>query len=161
MPESIARFIEKRDGLKIDPHNIYLYNGASEAIASVMQKINVPGDRVGFMIPIPQYPLYSAQVQLNGAHFVGYHLDEENGWELDEHELHKSFEQASTYGVDVRAIVVINPGNPTGAIFSRKSTTVEARAGRRSHSRRAQRCAPSTPSQQGWTSPYFRRSRSW
>lgn len=121
VPESIARFIERRDGLKVDPLNIFLYNGASEAIASVMQKINVPGDRVGFMIPIPQYPLYSAQVQLNGAHFVGYHLDEDNGWELDEHELHKSFDQASAYGVDVRAIVVINPGNPTGAIFSRQS----------------------------------------
>lgn len=121
VPRTIAKFIEERDGLKVDPSNIFLYNGASEAIASVMQKINAPGDRVGFMIPIPQYPLYSAQVQLNGAHFVGYYLNEEKGWGLEEAELHRAFEQSHNCGVDARAIVVINPGNPTGSIFDRKS----------------------------------------
>ena len=118
---SIAKFIENRDDVKANPDNILLYNGASEAISSVMQTINVPGGRTGFMIPIPQYPLYSAQVQLNGAEFVGYLLDEENGWELDEAALHKSFDEATNNGIDVRSVIVINPGNPTGAIFSKKS----------------------------------------
>jgi alanine transaminase len=75
---SIAEFIERRDGVKANQDNILVYNGASEAIANFMELINVPGGRTGFMIPIPQYPLYSAQVQLNQAEFVGYLLDEDN-----------------------------------------------------------------------------------
>jgi alanine transaminase len=121
VPRSIADFISRRDGVKANPDNIFIYNGASEAIASVMQTINRPGEKTGFMIPIPQYPLYSAQVSLNGAQFVGYYLDEENGWGLDEVALNKSYEDAVKQGIDVRAVIVINPGNPTGAIFSKKS----------------------------------------
>ena len=121
VPKSIAEFISKRDGVVANSDNIFLYNGASEAIASMMQVINIPNGRTGFMIPIPQYPLYSAQVTLNGAEFVGYYLDEDNGWELDENALNKSYEDAVKNGVDVRAVIVINPGNPTGSIFSRKS----------------------------------------
>src|SRR3990167_4073126 len=118
---SVADFISKRDGIPAKAENVFLYNGASEAIASVMQTINLPGKRTGFMIPIPQYPLYSAQVQLLGAEFVGYYLDEANGWELDEAALNKSYDEAKSRGVDVRFIIVIKPSNPTGAIFSKKS----------------------------------------
>lgn len=75
---SVAQFIANRDGVKVDPDDILIYNGASEAIANFMELINRPGERTGFMIPIPQYPLYSAQVQLQNADFVGYYLDEEN-----------------------------------------------------------------------------------
>jgi alanine transaminase len=75
---SVAEFIERRDAVKTNPDHILIYNGASEAIANFMELINVPGGRTGFMIPIPQYPLYSAQVQLCQAEFVGYLLDEEN-----------------------------------------------------------------------------------
>lgn len=118
---SVADFITRRDGIPAKAENIFLYNGASEAIASVMQTINIPGGNTGFMIPIPQYPLYSAQVQLLGAEFVGYYLDEANGWELDEAALNKSYDEAKSKGINVRSIIVINPGNPTGAIFSKKS----------------------------------------
>lgn len=76
--QNIADFIGKRDGVKTDFKNILLYNGASEAIANFMELINQSGQRTGFMIPIPQYPLYSAQVQLHSADFVGYYLDEDN-----------------------------------------------------------------------------------
>lgn len=76
--QSVADFIRKRDNVATDPENILLYNGASEAIANFMELINQPGEKTGFMIPIPQYPLYSAQVQLHNADFVGYYLDEDN-----------------------------------------------------------------------------------
>lgn len=75
---SVAEFIERRDEVESDPNNILIYNGASEAIANFMELINVPGGKTGFMVPIPQYPLYSAQAQLNQAEFVGYLLNEES-----------------------------------------------------------------------------------
>lgn len=49
---SVAKYIEKRDGLPSNPNNVYIYNGASEAISSVMKLIN-NGPKTGFMIPIP------------------------------------------------------------------------------------------------------------
>jgi alanine transaminase len=66
------------------------------------------------MIPTPQYPLYSASITLlNGAQ-VGYYLDEETGWSLSVKELERSYKAAKDKGVHPRALVIINPGNPTG-----------------------------------------------
>ena len=46
------------------------------------------------MVPIPQYPLYSAEIALNGNQFVGYYLDEESGWQLDMEYLQKGYDDA-------------------------------------------------------------------
>jgi alanine transaminase len=70
------------------------------------------------MIPIPQYPLYSASISLNGGHMCPYYLNEEKGWQLDLEELERSIQQARKDGKNPKAIVIINPGNPTGAIFN-------------------------------------------
>jgi alanine transaminase len=70
------------------------------------------------MIPIPQYPLYTAALTLYGGTAAPYYLNEENGWQLDVAELDRSIEFTRAQGKTVKAIVVINPGNPTGAIFS-------------------------------------------
>lgn len=70
------------------------------------------------MIPIPQYPLYSASIALNGGQQVGYFLDESHGWALEPKEMKRSLDSARSKGIDVRALVVINPSNPTGAILS-------------------------------------------
>lgn len=121
VPKNIARYISRRDNVYSDPENIFVYNGVSEALSSIMQTINQPHANSGFMVPMPQYPLYSARIQLNDAHFVGYILDEENEWEIDEFQLNKSYEEAVAKGIDVRAMIVINPGNPTGQVFSRRS----------------------------------------
>lgn len=75
-----------------------------------------PNDSV--MIPIPQYPLYSASISLNGGHMCPYYLNEEKGWQLDLEELERSIQQAKKDGKTPKAIVIINPGNPTGAIFN-------------------------------------------
>jgi glutamate--glyoxylate aminotransferase len=68
----------------------------------------------GIMVPIPQYPLYSASIALYGGQLVPYYLDEDNGWSMDVTELQRSIDAARAQGITVRAMVFINPGNPTG-----------------------------------------------
>lgn len=70
------------------------------------------------MIPIPQYPLYSAAISLYGGVPAPYYLNEEKGWQLDIEELERSILDSAKSGKKVKCIVIINPGNPTGAIFN-------------------------------------------
>jgi alanine transaminase len=72
----------------------------------------------GIMIPIPQYPLYSATLDLLGGHKVGYYLDEQSIWGLNMEELERSLAEAKSNGVNVVGLVLINPGNPTGQVLS-------------------------------------------
>ena len=72
----------------------------------------------GVMIPIPQYPLYSAQLDLIGGHKVGYYLNEETIWGMKIEELERSLADAKAKGINVVAFVLINPGNPTGQVLS-------------------------------------------
>jgi aspartate/methionine/tyrosine aminotransferase len=124
--EHIARFIDRRDSVKpgsplaADPERIFLTDGASTGARSIIELlIAAPGD--GIMIPIPQYPLYSATLKRQGGELVGYYPDEDAGWALDRNTLEESLAAAGARGVKVKAIVVINPGNPTGAILDEKS----------------------------------------
>lgn len=78
----------------------------------------ITSENDSIMIPIPQYPLYSAAISLYGGHACPYYLNEEKGWQLDIEELENSVKKARAEGKNVKSIVVINPGNPTGAIFS-------------------------------------------
>lgn len=64
--------------------------------------------------PIPQYPLYSATLSVLNATAVPYYLDEDSGWSLDVQQLASNVAAARQQGTDVRALVIINPGNPTG-----------------------------------------------
>jgi len=73
------------------------------------------------MIPTPQYPIYSATIDLLGGQKVGYFLDEQNKWNLDISELERSLKEARGNGVKVVAFVLINPGNPTGAVLSKEA----------------------------------------
>ena len=73
----------------------------------------ISGPKTGIMIPTPQYPLYSATIVEYNMEQVGYYLDEDNNWGLDISELERSVQEARQH-CDVRAIVIINPGNPTG-----------------------------------------------
>lgn len=72
------------------------------------------------MVPIPQYPLYSATLAEFNMHQIGYYLDESKGWGLDVEELQRAVDEAKEVSFP-RAIVVINPGNPTGQVLSRKN----------------------------------------
>lgn len=118
--EQVAKFLESRDGYPSDPENIFLTAGASGGV-SLLFHLLLSGDPDGVMIPIPQYPLYSASLALAGSRTVQYHLDENRGWELNMNLLEKSFKDAQSQGTEVKALVIINPGNPTGAILSEEN----------------------------------------
>ncbi|KAI8425865.1 hypothetical protein MSG28_004885 [Choristoneura fumiferana] len=83
--------------------------------------LGVESMTAGVLIPIPQYPLYSASLAEYGLGQVGYYLDEDNQWALDEKELTRAIEASKTgpNACKVRALVVINPGNPTGQVLTR------------------------------------------
>ncbi|KAJ2943492.1 hypothetical protein O0L34_g16600 [Tuta absoluta] len=117
-----AEYIERRDGHPANWVDICLSSGASNAIKNVLQLFcnNVGGKPSGVMIPIPQYPLYSASLAEYGLEQVGYYLDEDHQWGLDPHELERSLKEAQG-NCNVRALVVINPGNPTGQVLTRQN----------------------------------------
>jgi aspartate/methionine/tyrosine aminotransferase len=117
--ESIAKFIEKRDNIPADPKNIFLTDGASKGADLVLN--SVIQDNVGVMTPIPQYPLYSADITLFGGKMIPYYLDEENNWGLGKKMLEDAYEKAKQDNIDVRVIVVINPNNPTGSVLGKEN----------------------------------------
>jgi aspartate/methionine/tyrosine aminotransferase len=115
--QAVADFISRRDGIPATRENIIMTDGASKgAQAVLMSLLKNPSD--GFMIPIPQYPLYSATISLYGGTQIGYFLDEENSWQLNEAILTESIDGAKRRGIHPVGIAVINPGNPTGAVLS-------------------------------------------
>jgi aspartate/methionine/tyrosine aminotransferase len=114
--EAVARFIAGRDGIAADPEDIYLTDGASKAAQAVLNLL-ISGPTDGILIPIPQYPLYSATITLYGGAQVPYLLDEASDWKLTRTELERATAEARRRGITPRAIVVINPGNPTGAVL--------------------------------------------
>lgn len=114
---SVAKYIERRDGYPADPKNIYLSAGASSGVNTLMN-IMCATPETGILVPIPQYPLYTATLAVLNARCVPYYLDESKAWGTDFQAIKDSYAKAKSEGTDVRAIVVINPGNPTGASLS-------------------------------------------
>ncbi|KND90584.1 putative alanine aminotransferase, mitochondrial [Tolypocladium ophioglossoides CBS 100239] len=112
--ESIAAFLEKRDGFLADPAHIYLSGGASSGVNTLLN-VMCADKSTGILIPIPQYPLYTATLSLLNATCVPYNLDESKAWGTDLDTIKKSYEKGKADGLDIRCIVIINPGNPTGA----------------------------------------------
>lgn len=106
-----------RDGHKADAADIYLSNGASGAVNTLLHII-VQSKSTGVLVPIPQYPLYTATLSLLDAQCVPYYLDESSNWSTNVKAIEEALEKARKDGTDVRAIVVINPGNPTGGVLN-------------------------------------------
>ncbi|HUG23659.1 pyridoxal phosphate-dependent aminotransferase [Piscinibacter sp.] len=94
-------------GVTVD--DVYLGNGASELIVMSMSALLNDGDEV--LIPSPDYPLYTAAVALAGGTPVHYVCDEQSGWLPDIDDIKKKVTP------NTKAIVVINPNNPTGALY--------------------------------------------
>ncbi|EGW31643.1 uncharacterized protein SPAPADRAFT_140897 [Spathaspora passalidarum NRRL Y-27907] len=115
--KSIADFIERRDGYPSNPHNLFLTSGASTAVSYLIQILSADPNS-GFLIPIPQYPLYTATIALNNAKPIGYYLDESNHWSTNPEEIRELIKKNQDEGINIKALVVINPGNPTGSILS-------------------------------------------
>lgn len=114
--QAVARFIHERDHIPTDPESVFLTDGASKGAQAVL-RILVAGPRDGVLIPVPHYPLYSATITLLGGTQVPYLLDESAGWRLSRQALDRACGEAAAGGVRARAVVVVNPGNPTGAVL--------------------------------------------
>ena len=106
---AISQHYEVRHFPRVDVEDIYLGNGVSELIVMAMQGLLDDGDEV--LIPAPDYPLWTAAASLAGGTPVHYVCDEQAGWAPDLDDM------ASKITDRTKAIVVINPNNPTGAVY--------------------------------------------
>jgi alanine transaminase len=118
--ESVKNYIAARDGYPAVVDDIFLTNGASEGVKTILNMM-VRGPKDGVMIPIPQYPLYSATCTALGGAQVKYYLNEEGGWSLTKEALDKAAADAKAKGVELRCLCVINPGNPTGQVMTEEN----------------------------------------
>lgn len=109
--EAIMRHYRKLGVAQVQSDDIFLGNGVSELIAMALQGLLNVGDEV--LIPAPDYPLWTAAVNLSGGRPVHYLCDEESDWAPDLADV------AAKITSRTRAIVVINPNNPTGAVYPR------------------------------------------
>ncbi|MFW0874832.1 pyridoxal phosphate-dependent aminotransferase [Rhodococcoides corynebacterioides] len=110
---AIVTRYELVDGFpELDVDDIYLGNGVSELITMTMQALLDDGDEV--LIPAPDYPLWTAMTTLSGGRAVHYLCDEENGWNPDLADIESKITPRT------KALLVINPNNPTGAVYSRE-----------------------------------------
>ncbi len=118
--ESIKKYIEERDHYPVNINNLFLTNGASDGVTTIFNVL-LGGPKDAVMIPIPQYPLYSALISLLNGTPVPYYLDESKGWALDMADLEANYKKGKEAGLNIKAIVVINPGNPTGQVMSQEN----------------------------------------
>jgi alanine transaminase len=112
-----SQHLPGRDGFPANQADIYLSAGASSGVNTLLHVI-CAGPKTGILVPIPQYPLYTASLSVLDATCVPYYLDETKNWGTDLATIKEAHQKAKAEGVDVRAIVIINPGNPTGASLS-------------------------------------------
>jgi alanine-synthesizing transaminase len=110
--KAIMQECQRLNVANVEIEDIYLGNGVSELITMAMQALLNDGDEV--LIPAPDYPLWTASVSLAGGHPVHYLCDEQQDW-------YPSIEDMeSKITSNTRAIVIINPNNPTGAVYSKE-----------------------------------------
>ena len=81
----------------------------------------IRNDKDGIMIPIPQYPLYSAAITALGGAQVPYFLDEDADWGMSTAKLDEAANEAKANGVELRSLCIINPGNPTGQVMTEEN----------------------------------------
>lgn len=118
--QDVARFLEARDGYPADASLVFLTNGASPGVSTLLNCL-IRGPKDGIMVPVPQYPLYSGTLALLGGAMVPYELNEEAGWQLEIARLTEAVAKARQEGITVRALVIINPGNPTGQCLTEEN----------------------------------------
>jgi alanine-synthesizing transaminase len=108
---AVAQSYERRGVAGVGPDDVFLGNGVSELIGMALQALLDTGDEV--LVPSPDYPLWTGAISLCGGRAVHYRCDEQAGWAPDiDH-------AAALITANTRALVIINPNNPTGAVYSR------------------------------------------
>jgi alanine-synthesizing transaminase len=110
---AIVHHYQERGLDTVDVDDIWLGNGVSELISISLQAMLDNGDEV--LVPAPDYPLWTASTSLAGGRPVHYVCDESNGWQPDLDDIRAKVTDRT------KAIVVINPNNPTGAVYRRET----------------------------------------
>ncbi|WP_333674948.1 pyridoxal phosphate-dependent aminotransferase [Streptococcus parasuis] len=110
--KAIMQYCQLKKFPNVDIDDIYLGNGVSELIAMSMQGLLDNGDEV--LVPMPDYPLWTAAVSLAGGHAVHYVCDESADWYPDLADMESKVTSRT------KAIVLINPNNPTGALYPKE-----------------------------------------
>lgn len=108
--KAIMQYCQLKGIKGVDINDIYTGNGASELITMSMQGLLNNGDEI--LVPSPDYPLWTASVTLAGGKAVHYICDEQNEWNPDIDDIKKKITDRT------KGIVIINPNNPTGALYS-------------------------------------------
>ena len=111
--KAVMQYCQQKDIKDVDVEDIYLGNGVSELIVIAMQALLNTGDEM--LIPAPDYPLWTAAVSLSSGTPVHYLCDEDNDWQPDLADMEAKITPQT------RGIVVINPNNPTGAVYSKET----------------------------------------
>ncbi|MFT5296477.1 MAG: alanine-synthesizing transaminase [Colwellia sp.] len=107
---AVMQYFQQQGILDVSVEDIFIGNGVSELIVMAMQALLNNDDEV--LIPAPDYPLWTASVALSGGKAIHYRCDEENQWFPDLQDI------ADKINDKTKAIVLINPNNPTGAVYS-------------------------------------------
>jgi alanine-synthesizing transaminase len=107
---AVMQYFQQQGILDVSVEDIFIGNGVSELIVMAMQALLNNDDEV--LIPAPDYPLWTASVALSGGKAIHYRCDEENQWFPD------LTDMANKITDKTKAIVLINPNNPTGAVYS-------------------------------------------
>lgn len=110
--KAIMQYCQLKKFPNVDIDDIYLGNGVSELIVMAMQGLLDNGDEV--LVPMPDYPLWTAAVSLAGGHAVHYVCDEAAEWYPDLADMEAKVTSRT------KAIVLINPNNPTGALYPKE-----------------------------------------
>ena len=136
---AVAQYYQSHGLTDTGVDDVYIGNGVSELITMVLQAFVDDGNEV--LVPAPDYPLWTGAVSLSGGTPVHYRCDEGNGWNPDLEDIEAKITE------NTHALVIINPNNPTGAVYPRRPS------GRSSTS-------PAATSSSSWPTRSTRRSSS-
>ncbi len=107
---AVAQYYQSRGLKDTTVEDVYIGNGVSELISMVLQAFVDDGNEI--LVPAPDYPLWTGAVSLAGGTPVHYRCDEDNGWNPDLADIESKITEHT------QALVIINPNNPTGAVYS-------------------------------------------
>ncbi len=107
---AVMNYYQSRGLVKTSVDDVFIGNGVSELITMVLQTFLDDGNEI--LVPAPDYPLWTGAVSLSGGTPVHYRCDEENGWNPDLADIEAKITE------NTQGLVIINPNNPTGAVYS-------------------------------------------
>jgi len=120
---AVMNFYQSEGIRDVTVEDVFIGNGVSEMITMVLQALVDNGDEI--LVPAPDYPLWTGAVSLAGGSPVHYLCDEDNGWMPDLADIEAKVTPAT------KALVIINPNNPTGAVYSKEMVAALAEIARR------------------------------